>query len=123
MTANVIEAGSHFSETNYCIFGPKWVFYISCHFIFSTIPLDLIPERKPKKKIESSIDEIHCSEACNNDCDCEEEPETPKSKVSSTNVSPPSVRVEGCTPPSDDEHLLATELLGKAYPEECEYIH
>ena len=93
-------------------------------FVFSTIPLDLIPERKPKKKLESSIDEIPCSEACNNDCDCEEEPESGAvSKVSSTNVSPPRVRVEGCTPPSEEEHPLNMKLSGEACPEECEYIH
>ena len=87
---------------------------------FSTIPLDLIPERKPKKKIESSIDEIPCSDN-HNDCDCEEENESEvTSKVSSARGSPPSVHVQDCTPPSDEEYLLNKELLGVPCSEECE---
>ena len=89
---------------------------------FSTIPLDLIPERKPKPKMESSIDEINCSDASNTDWDCEEETESGvASKISSRTVSPPSVLVQDCTPPSDEEHFLSKELTEKSCSEECEY--
>ena len=84
--------------------------------------MDLIPERKPKPKIESSIDEINCSDTCNTDWDCEEEIESGvASKISSRAVSPPSVLVQDCTPPSDEEHFLSKEVAEKSCSEECEY--
>ena len=97
-----------------------WIEYVP--FVFSTIPLDLIPERKPKPKMESSIDEINCSDTCNTDWDCEEEIESGvASKISSRAVSPPSVLVQDCTPPSDEEHFLSKEVAEKSCSEECEY--
>ena len=72
--------------------------------------------------MESSIDELPCSDNCNTDCDCEEETESGvASKISSRTVSPPSVLVQDCTPPSEDEHLINHELSGKSCSEECEY--
>ena len=93
---------------------------LSC---FSTIPLDLIPERKPKVIIESpSIDEHTYSETCNDDqYDDEEDNELKRLSRSSLMIIPnPSVLIQGCTPPSDEELPPNSDLTTEILSDECE---
>ena len=91
-------------------------------FDFSTIPMDLIPERKTKRnsKYAESIDEIPCHE---DTCAYEDEPESGNvSKAASMMIPPPSVLIQGCTPPSEEELYLNTDLFPESHSSECKHF-
>jgi hypothetical protein len=80
--------------------------------------MDLIPERKAKRssKYAESIDEIPCHE---DTCAYEDEPESGNvSKAASMMIPPPSVLIQGCTPPSEEELYLNTDLFPESHSSE-----
>ena len=84
--------------------------------------MDLIPERKTKRnsKYAESIDEIPCHE---DTCAYEDEPESGNvSKAASMMIPPPSVLIQGCTPPSEEELYLNTDLFPESHSSECKYL-
>ena len=84
--------------------------------------MDLIPERKAKRnsKYAESIDEIPCHE---DTCAYEDESESGNvSKAASMMIPPPSVFIQGCTPPSEEELYLNTDIFPESHSSECKYF-